>query len=166
MEYVYIGKIVGTHGIKGELKILSDFEFKDRVFGEFIPIYIGEEKEEHVFKTHRVHKTYDMITLDGYNDINEVLKFVKSKVYCNKEDLHLDKKTVLDSDLIGYNTYCRGECLGKVIEVFNSGGGNKVIKTKEYMFPYRKELFAKFDTRHGAIHLKSLEAVVECESTY
>ena len=27
MELVRIGKIVNTHGIKGELRILSDFEF-------------------------------------------------------------------------------------------------------------------------------------------
>ena len=32
MEKVYIGKIVNTHGIKGELRILSDFEFKDKAF--------------------------------------------------------------------------------------------------------------------------------------
>ena len=29
---LYIGKIVSTHGIKGELRILSDFQYKDKVF--------------------------------------------------------------------------------------------------------------------------------------
>ena len=32
MDEVYIGKVVGTHGIKGEVRILSDFQFKDKVF--------------------------------------------------------------------------------------------------------------------------------------
>ena len=32
MDKVYIGKIVSTHGIKGELKILSDFDYKSKVF--------------------------------------------------------------------------------------------------------------------------------------
>ena len=32
MDKVYIGKIVATHGIKGELRILSDFPFKEKVF--------------------------------------------------------------------------------------------------------------------------------------
>ena len=36
MEYIYIGKIVNTHGIKGELRILSDFPFKDKVLTEKI----------------------------------------------------------------------------------------------------------------------------------
>ena len=32
MREVYIGKIVGTHGIKGEVRILSDFQYKEKVF--------------------------------------------------------------------------------------------------------------------------------------
>ena len=40
MEYVKIGKIVNTHGIKGELRIRSDFEYKDRVFKKGFILYI------------------------------------------------------------------------------------------------------------------------------
>ena len=32
MEYVTLAKVVSTHGIKGEVKILSDFEYKDTKF--------------------------------------------------------------------------------------------------------------------------------------
>ena len=32
MEKLFVGKVVTTHGIKGEIKILSDFQFKDKVF--------------------------------------------------------------------------------------------------------------------------------------
>ena len=32
MDTVYIGKIVSTHGIKGELRIISDFPYKNKVF--------------------------------------------------------------------------------------------------------------------------------------
>ena len=32
MEYIYIGKIVNTHGIKGEVRIISDFKYKNEVF--------------------------------------------------------------------------------------------------------------------------------------
>lgn len=31
MEYVCIGKLVNTHGIKGEVKLLSNFEYKNKV---------------------------------------------------------------------------------------------------------------------------------------
>ena len=42
-EYIYIGKIVNTHGIKGELRLLSDFKYKDKVFLENRKIYISED---------------------------------------------------------------------------------------------------------------------------
>ena len=29
MKYIYVGKIVNTHGIKGELRILSDSKYKN-----------------------------------------------------------------------------------------------------------------------------------------
>ena len=32
MNNVYIGKLITTHGIKGEVRISSDFEYKDHVF--------------------------------------------------------------------------------------------------------------------------------------
>ena len=29
---IYLGKVVNTHGIKGELRIISDFKYKNTVF--------------------------------------------------------------------------------------------------------------------------------------
>ena len=71
MEKVYIGKIVSTHGIKGELRILSDFQFKDKVFKIGNSLIIDDK--EYTIKSYRVHKNFDMVTLDDYKDINEVL---------------------------------------------------------------------------------------------
>ena len=46
MEYIYLGKIVNTHGIKGEIRILSDFRYKEKVFIKYFPIYIGKKHEK------------------------------------------------------------------------------------------------------------------------
>ena len=42
MKLVKIGKIVNTHGIKGELRLLSKFPYKDKVFIKDMPIYIDK----------------------------------------------------------------------------------------------------------------------------
>ena len=39
MDKVYIGKIVSTHGIKGEIRILSDFPYKNKVYFRFYQKY-------------------------------------------------------------------------------------------------------------------------------
>ena len=44
MNYVYIGKIVNTHGIRGEVRLLSNFRYKDKVFIKNMNIYIGKDK--------------------------------------------------------------------------------------------------------------------------
>ena len=82
MDLVYVGKIVNTHGIKGELRIRSDFERKDLVFKVGNKIII--DKEEHIIKSYRYHKIFDMITIDDYDNINDVLKFVGKNVYVSR----------------------------------------------------------------------------------
>ena len=73
-EYICVGKIVNTFGIKGELKVISDFEYKDRVFIKGFNIYVGEYKYKEVIESHRVHKNNDLILFNGYTDINEYIK--------------------------------------------------------------------------------------------
>ena len=70
MKYVLIGKLVNTHGLKGEVRILSDFKYKDKIFIPGMKIYIGKNKEKQVINSYRKHKIFDMITLLGFNDIN------------------------------------------------------------------------------------------------
>ena len=72
MKYVLIGRLVNTHGLKGEVRILSSFKYKDKVFKKGMKIYIGKDKVCEEITGYRYHKIFDMITMEGYNDINPV----------------------------------------------------------------------------------------------
>ena len=72
---VYVGKIVSTHGIKGEIRILSDFDYKEKVFKVGNKLII--ENQDYTIKSYRKHKNYDMVTLNNYNNINDVLFLMK-----------------------------------------------------------------------------------------
>ena len=111
MNKVYIGKIVSTHGIKGELKIKSDFPYKDKVFVVGNELIIEETAYE--IKSYRVHKNFDMVTLDNYHDINEVLFLLKKDVYFNKDSLELDDSEILDEDLIKFTVLTKDGKKGK-----------------------------------------------------
>ena len=102
MKYIRIGKIVNTHGVKGELRLLSDFKFKEKVFKNNFKVYIGKEKKEEIINTYRKHKTFDMITLIGYSNINEVIHYKGDYLFINKEDLILNNDEYLNEDLIGF----------------------------------------------------------------
>lgn len=137
MDKIYIGKIVSTHGIKGELKILSDFEYKSKVFVVGNKLIIDDR--EYIIKSYRVHKNFDMVCLDDYKDINEVLFLLKKDVYVSKESLNLGIDEVLDEDLITYKVLTNTGKVGIIKEIFKASETNKIIRVlfdKEILIPY------------------------------
>ena len=75
MKYVRIGKIVNTHGIRGEVRLLSDFKFKDRVFKKNFIIYIGKNKDKEIIEEARKKKVLNHIfNMDVSDDVYENLK--------------------------------------------------------------------------------------------
>ena len=156
MEKVYVGKIISTHGIKGELKIISNFPFKDRAFKIGNKLIIDEKEYE--IKSYRIHKKYDMITLDNYQNINEVLFLLKKKVYFEKEKLHLGKNEVLDDELLTYEVLTDDGKKGKVLEIFFASKTNKVMRImldKEILIPIQSPMIKeiKKEEKQIIIHL-------------
>lgn len=137
MDKVYIGKIVSTHGIKGELKILSDFDFKDKVFVVGKKLIIDDKEYE--IKSYRVHKNFDMVTLDNYTDINEVLFLLKKDVYVSREELSFNDGEILDTELMEYKVLTNTGKVGIIKEIFKASETNKIIRVlfdKEVLIPY------------------------------
>lgn len=163
-EYIYIGKIVNTHGIKGEIRILSDFEKKEKVFVIGMPIYIGRKKEREVIKSYRHHKNFEMITMEGYSDINEVLRYKGLYVYIKKEDLKLEEGEYLETDLIGLTVLVENTVKGNVSDIRDSGH-NKflVIQTeeKEVFIPYQKEFISKVDFINHTVTITPIKGMFE-----
>lgn len=147
-DYIYIGKIVNTHGLKGEIRILSDFEKKEKVFISGMNIYIGRKKEKEVINTYRHHKNFEMITMVGYTDINEVLCYKGLYVYVKKEDLQLENDEYLESDYIGLTVIVDGIDKGKIIEIRDSGHNKFFViakDNKQVFVPYQKEFIKSID---------------------
>ena len=116
-DFVFIGRIVNTHGIKGELRILSNFERKERVFKPNATIYIGKEKQEKIISTYRHHKQFEMITLERYTNINEVLKYKDQNVYVKRMTLELKPEEYLYEDLLDMEIIENQKVLGKIKDI-------------------------------------------------
>lgn len=163
MNYILIGKIVNTHGIKGELRIISDFPYKDRVFKNNFNIYIGKDKINEVINTYRHHKIFDMITLKNYNNINEVLKYQGSLVYINRLDLKLNDNEYLECDLLDFNIIINNNIIGK-LSSFENHNNNKIIivknKEKEILLPYNNNLIENINLDKKEITYKNIEGLI------
>ena len=154
MNKVYIGKIVNTHGIKGEIRLLSDFPFKDKVFVVGNNILVDDI--EYKINSYRRHKMFDMITLDGYNNINDVLFLMKKKVYFDKDKLVLSDDEILDEDLIKFKVIDEDRNIGKITEIFLASSTNKILRVEfshEVLIPYNSPIIKSIDKEKKEIHV-------------
>ena len=158
MKYVRIGKIVNTHGIKGELRILSDFKYKDKVFKKDMKFYVGKNKDEFTINSYRFHKIFDMVTFVGFNNINDVEYLKGDYVFVNEEDIKLDDNEVLASTLIGYKVMIGDKDAGLVTEIIDTPA-NEVIKA-DVLIPYVKEFINKIDKDNKIIYVNDVRGLM------
>lgn len=159
MEYVCIGKLVNTHGIKGEVKLLSNFEYKDKAFVVGINFYIGEDKEKVTVNSYRHHKVFDMVTFKEYKYINDVLKFKGKLVYVLKPDLALDNNSILNRDYIGMNAYYEGVLVGKVKDIIDNNGYKLMLIGTKFV-PFNKEFISSVSVTKNELILKNVEGLL------
>ena len=155
MNYVYLGRIVNTHGIKGEVRIISDFEYKDRVFNIGSIIYYGSNKEELKINSYRRHKNFDMITFNDIKSINDVLKYKGGNVYINRDDLKLNDEEYIKSDLLGMEAIYNNEFIG-LIDSIEKNGLNELMIINDKLIPYNKHFIARVDRKENKVYLENV----------
>ena len=158
MEKLFVGKVVTTHGIKGEIKILSSFQFKEKVFSVGNKLII--DNNEYEIKSYRVHKGFDMVTLNDYHDINEVLFLMKKEVYVDKDSLDFSDDEVLDEELMEFSVITTDGRGGKILEIFYASPTNKVMRIDigfEYLVPFNSPFMKKLDKKEKTVLVEILE---------
>lgn len=157
MENVFVGKIVNTHGIKGEIRIVSDFELKDKVFKVGATVIINSQ--EFTIKSYRIHKNFDMITLEGFDDINQVIPFKGLGLFVKRSDLNLTNDEYLMEDLIGMNVLIGGVNYG-IVQDYNRGQNSLLhvrYQDKTYYIPLRGDFIQEVNLEKKEI--KAFESV-------
>ena len=135
---LYIGDLVNTHGIKGEVKVISNFKYKEEVFKKDNIIYINDKK--YIINTHRKHQKYDLLTLTGYENINDVLNLKGNKIYINREDYTFSG--ILNEDLYGKKVYDKDKYIGNLKEIIDNKNQELLVIEKDnktYLVPYVDE---------------------------
>ena len=159
MNLIFLGKLVNTHGIKGEVRIISDFKYKNQVFK------IGNEliinNKQLVIDSYRVHKNYDMVTFKGISTIDEVLKYKNGDVYFDRDKIAITG--ILNEELIGLDVYDLDSIKkGKVIDIYKTKQYDLIViqNKRKYMVPYIDEFVKKIDINNKKIiinYIKGLE---------
>lgn len=156
MEYVRIGKIVNTHGIRGEMRIMATTDFASERFKKGSVISIFNDKDELVetvtIKSHRKHKNFDQVVFEGMENINLVEKFktmIVKFVKDENEDI-LGADEFYYEDIIGCEAVTTsGEVIGTVSDIMETGANDVwVIKRKgaaNVLVPYVSDFVESID---------------------
>lgn len=156
-----VGKIVGTHGIKGELKVKSDTSF-DR-FKKGSKLYI-DKQEEIIINSHRQHKGMELITINNLTNINDVLSYVGKELYVPHDRSELDEEEFYYEDLIGLECYdSKNNFIGPVVDLQEVPQGLILeIKgeKKTILVPFVDEFIEDIDLENNKLYINEIEGLL------
>lgn len=157
MNLICIGKLVNTHGLNGEVKIISNFKYKNDVFKKNNCVYIDNNK--YTIKSYRHHKIYEMLFLDNIDNIDSALQLKGFNVYINKDEFEFDG--YLDEELIGLLVYDSGNYKGKVINILKTNSNDLLVieGNKRHMVPNIPEFVKNIDLINKKIEIKYIKGL-------
>lgn len=172
MEYTIVGKIINTHGIKGEVKVYPLTDEIER-FSYLGKAYIGDLKEKTKIKTVRYHKGFPIIAFEGFDDINEILRFKDEYIYIDDRDrIILSENQYFIYDLIDCEVFdMEKKKIGYIYDVLqNISNDVYVVKddlnNKEYLIPAIKEFIRHVDIDNKVIMIDPIEGMIEWKLMY
>ena len=164
-QYLEAGKIVTTHGIKGEIKIMPYTDYPE-LLCEFDRLFLGKNHEEINVERSRVFKNMVIAKLEGY-DTPEVAERLRNKIlYMHRDDLELDEDTYFIQDLIGIEVSDAdsGFVYGKITDVMQTGANDVYViqgKEREYLVPAIPEVVISTDIDENTMTIRPLEGLFE-----
>ena len=156
LQFIEAGEIVTTHGVRGEVKVLTWLDDPEMLC-EFERCRIGGK--EYTMEQVRVQKTCNLVKLQGV-DTMEAAQAMRGKVIeLYREDI--DDEVIFAAELIGMEVFCEGELIGKIKEVLDYPGNSVyVVKgTYEYMIPAVKQFILDTDMEGNKMQVRLIEGM-------
>lgn len=160
-RYLETGKIVNTHGIAGEVKILPWADEPEFLL-DFDVLYIDGKPME--LTSGRVHKNCVLAKFAGINDVNEAMK-LRDKVVCiDREDVELEEGAFFLADLMGLEVRDAdsGEVLGQIADILTPPASNiYVVKggREDHMIPAVDEFIVETNVDEGYVLVRLIEGM-------
>ena len=165
MEYIVVGKIVNTHGIKGDIKIYPYTTNMER-FSILKKAYIGQDKLSVEIENIKYHKGMILLKLKGFNNINEVLKFKDEFIFVDElNKVKLPKDNYFIYELIDCKVFdLDGNSLGYIKDVLQNSSNDIYIikdKDKEYLIPAVKKFIKEVNIVEKKVVIDPIEGMIE-----
>lgn len=161
-----VGKIINTHGIKGNVKIYPYTDDPER-FKELDYLLIGDGFKELKIAEMFIQKGFVYVRFEGYEDINKILDFINSNVYIyDKDRVKLPEDRYFISDIVNMEVHdMEGKLIGKVTDVIENLANDlfQVQKPdgKVFYLPARKEFIKEINVERKVIIIEPIEGLLD-----
>ncbi len=165
MEQMFtIGKIVNTHGVKGEVRVLPSTDDVKR-FGKLKEVKVeNRTMTTYEIETVRYHKNFVLLKFKGIDTMNEAELLKNSLLKIDRQDaLPLKKDEYYQCDLYGLRVVTdTGRDLGKLTDILMTGSNDVYVvrnEEKEILIPAIKQCILKVDLEAGEMLVHLLEGL-------
>lgn len=167
-QYLEMGRITNTHGIRGEVKAQSWGDYPEDL-AEFEYFYVGKQMRRMEVEDARPHKNMVIIKFAGVDTCDQAEQLKNSILYLKREELgELEEGTYYIADLEGLTAQLEdGTILGKVKEVLQPGGNDVLVikgeNGKQHLVPFIQQFVPKVDLENGTCTITPIEGLLDDE---
>lgn len=165
-QYLEIGKLVNTHGVKGEMKLELWCDSIDYV-KQFKQVYLDNNGEKMLnLLSVRPQKNHAIVKFLEVSTIEDAEKYKNAVIYGNRDDADIDEDANYIQDIIGCDVVDidSEENYGKVVDVLNHGASDildiKANNGHKYV-PVIKDIVKKIDTENQIITIKYMKGLFD-----
>ena len=160
LPHIEAGEIVTTHGVRGEVKVLSWLDSPEMLC-EFDRCRISGR--EYVMDSVRVQKTCNLVKLRGVDTMEDAQKLRGKTMELYREDI--SDELIFAAELVDVEVYADGACIGKIKEVLDYPGNSVYVVQgeREYLIPAVKEFILSTDLERNQMQVKLLKGMASDE---
>lgn len=160
LPYIEAGEIVTTHGVRGEVKVLSWLDSPEMLC-EFNRCRISGR--EYVMDSVRVQKTCNLVKLRGVDTMEDAQKLRGKTMELYREDI--SDELIFAAELVDVEVYADGARIGKIKEVLDYPGNSVYVVQgeREYLIPAVKEFILSTDLERNQMQVKLLKGMASDE---
>ena len=165
-QYLEIGKVNNTHGIKGEVKLAMWCDGIDYI-KQLKTVYLDDEGEKALtLLSARQQKNVAILKLTEVTDIDAAEQLKGKVLYCNRDDAVIDEGTHYLADIIGCYVVDvdTEEEYGKIVDVLNYGASDIYdVESwgKHTLVPAIADIVKEIDTEYQVVRIKPMKGLFD-----
>ena len=164
-NFLETGKIVGTHGVRGNVKVKPWCNSKEDLC-TMKNLYLGDTKEKIELISAFPHKNIVVMSIKGIDDIDKALAICGKIIYLDRNDISLEEDEYFVQDIIGSAVFDSNthEYYGQVSDVLKPGANDVYEVKKEgqvFLIPAIHDVVDSIDIKEQKIFITPLNGLFD-----